>query len=153
MNLLLWLSSRISRLTQKTATPFSIPELEGFHWPPQRSLTGGCLSCSSFSPRRARAELCRYPHTLHCLYTQSKKPHIQASNHLFFLKVEVWFWASQVALVIKNPAASAGNMRLSFDPWKWQPSPVFLSGESYGERSLAGYRPWGHKGSDTTEVI
>ena len=42
--------------------------------------------------------------------------------------------------------------RLRFDPWigkvpwrrKWQPTPVFLPGESYGQRSLAGYSPWGH---------
>ena len=28
---------------------------------------------------------------------------------------------------------------------KWQPTPVFLPGESHGQRSLAGYSPWGHK--------
>ena len=28
---------------------------------------------------------------------------------------------------------------------KWQPTPVFLPGESNGQRSLAGYSPWGHK--------
>ena len=33
-----------------------------------------------------------------------------------------------------------------------QPTPVFLPGESHGQRSLAGYSPWGHKESDTTEV-
>ena len=32
-----------------------------------------------------------------------------------------------------------------------QPTPVFLSGESHGQRSLAGYSPWGHKESNTTE--
>ena len=31
----------------------------------------------------------------------------------------------------------------------WQPTLVFLPGESQGQRSLAGYSPWGHKGSDT----
>ena len=38
-------------------------------------------------------------------------------------------------------------------PWrrKWQPTPVFLPGESYGWRSLAGYSLWGHKEFDTTE--
>ena len=30
-------------------------------------------------------------------------------------------------------------------------SPVCLSGEFYGEMSLMGYSPWGHKESDTTE--
>ena len=45
-----------------------------------------------------------------------------------------------------------------FDPWvgkiswrrKWQPIPVFLTGESHGQRSLAGHSPWGHTESDTT---
>ena len=32
---------------------------------------------------------------------------------------------------------------------KWQPTPVFLPGESQGQRSLAGYSPWGHKESET----
>ena len=26
---------------------------------------------------------------------------------------------------------------------KWQPTPVFLPGESHGQRSLVGYSPWG----------
>ena len=32
-------------------------------------------------------------------------------------------------------------------PWKraWQPTPVFLPGTSHGQRSLAGYSPWGCK--------
>ena len=34
----------------------------------------------------------------------------------------------------------------------WQPTPVFLPGESHGQRSLAGYSPWGCKELDTTEV-
>ena len=46
-----------------------------------------------------------------------------------------------------------------FNPWvvkipwrrKWQYIPVFLPGKSYGQRSLAGYNPLGHKGSDMTE--
>ena len=39
-------------------------------------------------------------------------------------------------------------------PWerKWQPTPVFLPGESRGQRSLAGYSPWGRKESETTEL-
>ena len=33
------------------------------------------------------------------------------------------------------------------DPWrrKWQPTPVFLPGESHGQRSLVGYSPWVEK--------
>ena len=33
-----------------------------------------------------------------------------------------------------------------------EPTPVFLSGESHGQRSLVGYSPWGHKESDMTEA-
>ena len=33
------------------------------------------------------------------------------------------------------------------------PTPVFLSGESHGQRILAGHSPWGHKESDTTEAL
>ena len=34
---------------------------------------------------------------------------------------------------------------------KWQPTPVFLPGESQGRGSLVGYRLWGRTESDTTE--
>ena len=52
------------------------------------------------------------------------------------------------------------HKRLGVDPWvgkiKWrrkrQPTPVFLPGESHGQRSLVGYSPWGHKKLDTTEA-
>ena len=59
-------------------------------------------------------------------------------------------YASQVALMVKNPPANAGDIkRLGFDPWigkilwrrAWQPTLVFLSGESHGQRRLAGYSP------------
>ena len=35
---------------------------------------------------------------------------------------------------------------------KWQPTPVFLPGESQGRASLMGCCLWGHTESDTTEV-
>ena len=39
------------------------------------------------------------------------------------------------------------------DPWgrEWQPTPVFLPGEFHGQRSLAGYSPWGRKELNITE--
>ena len=50
--------------------------------------------------------------------------------------------------------------RGGFDPWvkkipwtkAWQPTPVFLPGESHGQRSLLGYSPWDCKQLDTTEA-
>ena len=62
--------------------------------------------------------------------------------------------------MVKNKPADGEDMRLGFDPWvrkipwrrAWQPTLVFLPGESRGPRSLAGHSPWGRKESDTTEV-
>ena len=36
---------------------------------------------------------------------------------------------------------------------EWQPTPVFLLENLHGQRSLAGYSPWGHRESDTTERL
>ena len=40
-------------------------------------------------------------------------------------------------------------------PWRrsWQPTPVFLPGESHGQRNLVGYSPRGRKESDMTEWL
>ena len=63
--------------------------------------------------------------------------------------------------MVKNPPAKAGDdKRRGCDPWvgkipwrrAWQPSPVFLPGESRGQSSLVGCSPKGHKESDTTEA-
>ena len=53
------------------------------------------------------------------------------------------------------------HRRCGSDPWvrkipwkkKWLPTPVFFSGTSHGQRGLAGYSPWGHKESETTERL
>ena len=56
--------------------------------------------------------------------------------------------------VSKNLPANAANTRdaglisgVEKIPWrrKWQASPVFLTEKFHGQRSLAGYSPWGHK--------
>jgi len=69
--------------------------------------------------------------------------------------------SSQVEQVGKNPPADAGDVRdsslipgLGRFPWRkaWQPTKVFLPGESHGQRSLEGYSPQNGKESDTTEM-
>ena len=50
---------------------------------------------------------------------------------------------------------SATSLSLfTFTHWrrKWQPTPVFLPGESQGRGSLVGCRLWGRTESDTTEA-
>ena len=56
----------------------------------------------------------------------------------------------------KEPACQAGDLGsipgLGRFPWrrKWQPTPLFLSRKSHGQRSLVRCSPWGCKESDTT---
>ena len=53
--------------------------------------------------------------------------------------------ASQMALVVKSLLANASDIGdvglIRKIPWRraWQPTPVFLPGESHGQRSPAGY--------------
>ena len=69
--------------------------------------------------------------------------------------------SSLVAQSVKESACNAGDVRdegsipgLGRSPGrKWQPTPVFLPGESHGQRCLVGYSPWGHKESDTAEQL
>ena len=35
----------------------------------------------------------------------------------------------------------------------WQPIPVLLPGESYEQKNLADYSPWGHRELDMTERL
>ena len=52
------------------------------------------------------------------------------------------------------------HKRHGFDPWVgkipwrrgWQPPPVFLPGESHGQRKLVGYSLWGRRESDRAEA-
>ena len=63
-------------------------------------------------------------------------------------------------MVENLPANSGDKRRHQFDawvrkiPWRraWQPTPVFLPGESHGQKSLAAYGPQTHRESDTTEA-
>jgi len=66
-----------------------------------------------------------------------------------FFKVVLPWWLSGKESVCQ----CRRGKRCRFDPWvrkipwrrKWQPTPVFLPGESHGQRSLVGYNPSGHK--------
>ena len=71
------------------------------------------------------------------------------------MKVETRFFS----LCYESTCQCRRPKRLRFDPLvekisrkrKWQPTPVFLPGKFHGQRSLAGYSPWGRKESDMTE--
>ena len=68
-------------------------------------------------------------------------------------------WASLMAQWVKNLPVVQETWVQSLgqeDPLatrEWLPTPVFLPGESHGQKSLAGYRPKGCKELDTTEQL
>ena len=70
-------------------------------------------------------------------------PGVWHLNSLPLLKALLAQW-ERICLQCRRPG---------FDPWvekipwgrKWQPTPIFLPGESHGWKRLAGYSPWGCK--------
>ena len=73
-------------------------------------------------------------------------PHVPHARHL------------PGAQAVKNPPAMRESQVPSLGQEEsleeaWQPTPVFLPGESQGQRSLAGCRSQGHKELDTTERL
>ena len=78
-------------------------------------------------------------------------------QHLGFAGLEHPRWHQW----LKNPPANSGDKKHQFNPWvrkipwrrTWQSTPVFLFGETHGQRSLAGYSSQSCKQSDTSEAV
>ena len=75
--------------------------------------------------------------------------------------VKRFTWVSQVALVVKNLSANAGDSGGMCStpgsgrcPGGGRGNPLQYSclENPHGQRSLVGYNPWGHKESDTPEA-
>ena len=76
--------------------------------------------------------------------------------HILFLFLRMYqmLWTSVVAQTVGLQCRRPG-----FDPWvgkipwrrAWEPTPVFVPGESHGQRSLVGCSLWDHKELDMTE--
>ena len=66
-----------------------------------------------------------------------------------------WTIRKSPFLLFLSPLPFTPFLFALFSVWrrKWQPTPVFLPGESHGQRSLMGYSPWGHKELDMTEQL
>ena len=79
-------------------------------------------------------------------------------SHILFYNTCKFFFCLTFKLIISYTLCKKHNITffqpLCNEAWRrtWQPTPVFSPGESHGRRSLAGYSPWGHRESDTTEL-
>ena len=98
------------------------------------------------------------------LYSSMKMDAIFLSFY-FMPRIETEFWGG-VKTARDFPGTASGKELacqfrrckiLGFSPWvkeipwrrAWQPTPVFLPGESHGRRGLVGYSLWGRKESQT----
>ena len=94
---------------------------------------------------------------------------VNLAKSWIFIRRDFFNWAL-IPIVWGFPGGTSGkeltcqcrrHKRRDFYPWvetiswsrKWQPTPVFLPGESHGQRSLKGYSPQGCTESDTTEWL
>ena len=87
-------------------------------------------------------------------YTQTHSPSPLSPNGY-------WIGLSSHGISGKEPTCKyRRHKRCGFNPWvrkipwrsKWQPTPIFLPGESHGQRSLAGCSSKGCKESSRTEA-
>ena len=91
----------------------------------------------------------------HCMYElHSASPFI----HQWTLELLPLFWLPWMVCCERewtntylNLCSQLSNISITWRR-KWQPTPVFLPWEFYGQRSLEVYSPWGCKESDTTDT-
>ena len=120
-----------------TLIPLQISFLATFFWGKDRegNFTHKYIQTTSQNPEKAMA-----PHSSTLAW---KIPWMEEPSRLQSMgSLRVGYdWATSLSL-------------FTFMHWrrKWQPTPVFLPGESQGRGSLVGCRLWGHTESDTTEV-
>ena len=110
-----------------------------------------------------------------CMLLQSKVPRLYSRYlQIIYFSMYLYIYVNPKLLIYLSPLVTIGLPwwlrwqsvclqcgRPGFNPWvrkilwrrKWQPTPVFLPGESQGRRSLVGYSPWGRKEMDTTERL
>ena len=91
--------------------------------------------------------------------------HPAGTSHFHILSLRIYiFWKFLILYVglprwLSGKESACQHKRRGSHPWvgmipwrrKWQPTPAFQPGKSHGQRSLAGYSPWGHKELDTNE--
>ena len=99
-----------------------------------------------------------YPNLHHC---PPPAPQTAARrNMLQFLRLAIFTLTISLPRWLSGKESACQSRRCrrhSLDPWvgkipwrrKWQPTTV--PGKSHGQKRPAGYSPWGHKESDTTE--
>ena len=130
----------------------------------------GLRGCPAAQAARSLANAAPHPASLgQCSRTSSSKPASSSrssgpvsSGLVVGWQVRFWMSGFPGGTSGKDPACQCRrqkrhgfNPEVGKIPWRrtWQPTPVFLHGESHGQRSLAGCSPWGLTESDRKECI
>ena len=104
----------------------------------------------------------RFPDINHASLLSIPAHHFSSDLLKLHLLKDILHYQDRASLAAQKIKESAGNTRdLGLDLWigkipwgrEWQPTLVFLPGESHGQRSLTNYSPWGHKKSGMTEWL
>ena len=119
-------------------------------------IQGGGLCISLKENRQCGVHLHTYVLSLFTIWICSWHTSLMQDLPLTECKFHFWlpWWHSG-----KEPACQCRRHR--FNPWvgeipwrrKWQSTPVFLPGESHGQRILTGYSPWGCKELNMAEQL
>ena len=111
---------------------------------------GNPLQCSCLENPRDRGTWWASVYGVAQSWTQLKRLSSSSSN--MYRHIKAFLMAQKVKKLPAMQETGVWSQGLE-DPRTWQPIPVFLPGESHGQRSLVGYSPWGCKESDTTEQL
>ena len=70
-----------------------------------------------------------------------------------YIGIPRWLSSKESACQCRRHRRCRFNSCVRKTPWrnKWQPTPIFLLGNSHGQTSLVGYSPWGRQESNMTE--
>jgi len=121
--------------------------IPSFHIPLHTCSSSQNRSCERYPPCTRRME------DVHQKLVQRNKSTLSTSYYLILH----YLWASLVPHMVKNLPAMQETRAQSWVgkiQWRreWQPTPVFLPGESHGKRNLAGYSPWGGVAKSQTRL-
>ena len=104
-------------------------------------------------PKKGNAKECSNYHTIALISEKAMAPHSSTLAWKIPWMEELGGPQSMGSLRVGQDLATSLSL-FTFLHWrrKWQPTPVFLPGESQGRGSVVGCHLWGHTESDTTEA-
>ena len=119
-----------------------------------------CNSFTEFSTEGGIFALWRWWQENSC---NNSKSHLEHEPPSLWIRIRTprWDLSPESFLFSATPPICLQCRRPGFDPWvrkipwrrEWQPTPVFLPGESHGQSSLVGYSPWRWEELDRTERL